>query len=138
MSFLSRYPQQLLSLQAASAYDAAARKIRGNSTKFNLQERDVSDVLLQTAAKSALEQLDKSRTERNVWADTTAPTAPDEGRHAKLLQELLAENNGNVRPAGAPACFHCPCRGLTSSYTKNCRPSLCMIRVAAQAEQIIM
>lgn len=85
-------------MQAASAYDAAARKIRGNSTNFNLHEKDFPDVLLKTAAKSALEQLDKSRTERNVWSDTAAPTAPDEGRHAKLLQELLAEKNGTVRP----------------------------------------
>lgn len=88
-----------LSVQAASAYDAAARKIRGNSTKFNLQDRDFSDALLQTAAKSALEQLEKSRTERNVWSDHGTATAPDEGRHAKLLQELLAENNGHVRSA---------------------------------------
>lgn len=96
---LARYLRlSSISVQAASAYDAAARKIRGNSTKFNLQERDFSDAVLQTAANSALEQLEKSRTERNVWPDTAAAASPDEGRHAKLLQELLAENNGNVRP----------------------------------------
>jgi hypothetical protein len=97
-------------LQAASAYDAAAREIRGSSTKFNLPEREFSDALLQAAAESALIQLERSRTARNVRSDSAAAAA-DEGRHAKLLQELLAEKSGIVRPRVLAAYLTVQARG---------------------------
>jgi hypothetical protein len=108
LSLHGRLDTKVDNLQAAAAYDAAARKIRGDNTKFNIQlEPGKLDPLMQTAAKSALEQLEKSRTERNVGPDCLAAAQPEEARHKALLQELIAESNEKVRPAAAACTTAC-------------------------------